>query len=159
MAVCTAGRAAMRSRKAAILAKPEISTATKFAPLVTVKRVGSGTLKGSYRWSDAFMTYASAARGYKAGGFNLDRVQTATGLTSGASGITPVNDTSFPGEFVDSYELGAKSTLAGGNLLLNAAYFHQTFTDFQLNTFNGLNFVLRSVRELTSQGQEHDLML
>src|SRR5690606_33885322 len=40
----------------------------------------SGTLKAAYRWNDAFMTYASAARGYKAGGFNLDRVQSATGL-------------------------------------------------------------------------------
>ena len=118
----------------------------------------SGTLKGSYRWSDTFMTYASAARGYKAGGFNLDRVQTATGLTSGASGITPVNDTSFPGEFVDSYELGAKSTLAGGNLLLNAAYFHQTFSDFQLNSFIGTSYVVRSIPELTSQGVDIDMM-
>jgi iron complex outermembrane recepter protein len=118
----------------------------------------SGTLKGSYRWSDAFMTYASAARGYKAGGFNLDRVQTSNGLTSGGSGITPVNDTSFPGEFVDSYELGMKSTLAGGNLLLNAAYFHQRFTDFQLNSFIGTSYVVRSIPELTSHGGDVDMM-
>ena len=118
----------------------------------------SGTLKGSYRWSDAFMTYASAARGYKAGGFNLDRVQTSNGLTSGGSGITPVNDTSFPGEFVDSYELGMKSTLAGGNLLLNAAYFHQRFTDFQLNSFIGTSYVVRSIPELKSHGVDIDMM-
>jgi outer membrane receptor protein involved in Fe transport len=118
----------------------------------------SGTLKASYRWSDAFMTYASAARGYKAGGFNLDRVQSSNGLSSGASGITPVNDTSFPGEFVDSYELGMKSTLAGGNLLLNAAYFHQRFTDFQLNSFIGTSYVVRSIPELKSSGVDIDMM-
>src|SRR5690606_1002073 len=101
-------------------------------------------LRASYRWSDRFMTYASAARGYKAGGFNLDRVQSSDGLSSGGPGILPVDDTSFPGEFVDSYEIGAKSTLAGGNLLLNAALFQQNFTDFQLNSFLGTSYVVRS---------------
>ena len=33
----------------------------------------SGTVKAAYRWSERVRTYASAARGYKAGGFNLDR--------------------------------------------------------------------------------------
>src|SRR3546814_18309985 len=81
------------------------------------------------------MTYVSAARGYKAGGFNLDRVQSSNGLSSGTAGITPVDDTSFPGEFVDSYELGARTTWADGNLLLNATLFNKTYTDFQLNRF------------------------
>lgn len=118
----------------------------------------SGTLRASYRWSDALMTYASAARGYKAGGFNLDRVQSSDGLSSGAAGITPVDDTSFPGEFVDSYELGVKSTLADGNLLLNAALFQQTFSDFQLNSFLGTSYVVRSIPELRSRGLDLDLM-
>ena len=34
----------------------------------------SGTIKAAYRWNENWMTYASAARGYKGGGFNLDRV-------------------------------------------------------------------------------------
>ncbi|WP_238346161.1 TonB-dependent receptor [Luteimonas saliphila] len=118
----------------------------------------SGALRASYRWNDSLMTYASAARGYKAGGFNLDRVQSANGLSSGAAGITPVDDTSFPGEFVDSYEIGAKSTLAGGNLLFNAALFHQTFSDFQLNSFIGTSYVVRSIPELRSRGLDLDLM-
>lgn len=118
----------------------------------------SGSLRASYRWSDALMTYVSAARGYKAGGFNLDRVQSSNGLSSGGSGITPVDDTSFPGEFVDSYELGLKSTLAGGNLLLNASLFQQTFTDFQLNSFLGTSYVVRSIPELKSHGLDLDLM-
>ena len=118
----------------------------------------SGTLRAAYRWSDALMTYASAARGYKAGGFNLDRVQSVDGLSSGGSGITPVDDTAFPGEFVDSFELGLKSTLAGGNLLFNAALFQQTFSDFQLNSFLGTSYVVRSIPELTSRGLDMDVM-
>ena len=112
----------------------------------------SGTIKAAYRWNDHLMTYVSAARGYKAGGFNLDRVQSNTGLSSGGAGIVPVNDTSFPGEFVDSYELGAKTTWVDGNLLLNATLFHQTYEDFQLNSFLGTSFVVRSIPEVVSQG-------
>ncbi len=118
----------------------------------------SGTLKLAYRWNDTVMTYFSAARGYKAGGFNLDRVQSNTGLSSGTSGIVPVNDTSFGGEFVDSFELGAKSTWMGGNLLLNATLFHQEYSDFQLNSFLGTSFVVRSIPKVTSQGIDADLL-
>ena len=118
----------------------------------------SGTAKAAYRWNEEVMTYFSAARGYKAGGFNLDRVQSNTGLSSGTSGITPVNDTSFAGEFVDSYELGAKTTWMGGNLLLNAALFHQTYEDFQLNSFLGTSFVVRSIPEVTSKGIDTEIL-
>ncbi|WP_256646788.1 TonB-dependent receptor [Thermomonas paludicola] len=118
----------------------------------------SGTLKLAYRWNPHAMTYVSYARGYKAGGFNLDRVQSSNGLSSGGSGITPVDDTSFPGEFVDSWELGAKTTWAGGNLLLNAALFHQTYSDFQLNSFLGTSFVVRSIPEVVSKGLDAELL-
>ena len=118
----------------------------------------SGTLKAAYRWNDRVMTYFSAARGYKAGGFNLDRVQSSNGLSSGTTGITPVDDTSFPAEFVDSYELGAKTTWLDGNLLLNAALFHQRYEDFQLNSFLGTSFVVRSVPEVTSRGLDAEVL-
>ncbi len=118
----------------------------------------SGTVKAAYRWNEHAMTYLSYARGYKAGGFNMDRVQSSTGLSSGGAGITPVNDTSFPGEFVDSWELGAKTTWAGGNLLLNAALFHQTYNDFQLNSFLGTSFVVRSIPEVVSKGLDAELL-
>ncbi|MBN7136269.1 TonB-dependent receptor [Lysobacter enzymogenes] len=118
----------------------------------------SGTLKAAYRWNEHVMGYVSAARGYKAGGFNLDRVQSSNGLSSGTAGITPVNDTSFPGEFVDSYELGAKTTWAGGNLLLNATLFHQTYSDFQLNSFLGTSFVVRSIPKVRSQGIDTEVL-
>lgn len=118
----------------------------------------SGTLKAAYRWNEHVMTYVSAARGYKAGGFNLDRVQSSDGLSSSGQGITPVADTSFPGEFVDSYELGAKTTWADGNLLLNATLFHQTYDDFQLNSFLGTSFVVRSIPKVVSQGLDSEIL-
>ncbi len=118
----------------------------------------TGTLKAAYRWNPHVMTYGSAARGYKAGGFNLDRVQSKDGLSISGAGIVPVNDTSFPGEFVDSYELGTKTTWAGGNLLLNATLFHQTYSDFQLNSFLGTSFVVRSIPEVVSQGIDAEIL-
>ncbi|MFZ5639066.1 MAG: TonB-dependent receptor domain-containing protein, partial [Pseudomonadota bacterium] len=118
----------------------------------------SGTFKAAYRFNERVMAYFSAARGYKAGGFNLDRVQSNTGLSSGTSGIVPVNDTSFPAEFVDSFELGTKTTWLGGNLLLNATLFHQEYSDFQLNSFLGTSFVVRSIPKVTSQGLDAELL-
>ncbi|MDH5833943.1 TonB-dependent receptor [Luteimonas kalidii] len=118
----------------------------------------SGTLKAAYRWNEHVMTYASAARGYKGGGFNLDRVQSADGDSASSAGITPVADTSFPGEFVDSYELGAKTTWADGSLLLNATLFHQEYEDFQLNSFLGTSFVVRSIPEVTSSGLDAEIL-
>ena len=118
----------------------------------------SGTFKAAYRFNEHAMAYFSAARGYKAGGFNLDRVQSNNGLSSGTAGIVPVNDTSFDGEFVDSFELGTKTTWLGGNLLLNATLFHQEYSDFQLNSFLGTSFVVRSIPKVTSQGLDAELM-
>ena len=118
----------------------------------------SGTLKFAYRMNDNAMIYLSGARGYKAGGFNFDRVQSSNGLSSGGAGVAPVLDTSFPGEFVDSYELGTKTTWAGGNLLLNATLFHQTYSDFQLNSFLGTSFVVRAIPEVTSRGLDAEVL-
>src|SRR3546814_13524063 len=63
-----------------------------------------------------------------------------------------------PGEFVDSYELGARTTWADGNLLLNATLFHQTYTDFQLNSFLGTSFVVRAIQEVVSQGVDAEMI-
>ncbi len=109
----------------------------------------SGTIKASYRLNESVMAYASYARGYKSFGYNLDRVQ---------SGITPTASLLFPSEVVDSYEAGVKMTLADRTVLLNATYFDQTFTDFQLNTFLGTAFVVESIPELTSRGIDADFM-
>lgn len=139
-------------------ANPLHNAATRDTVQEREEKEWSGTVKAAYRWNDNIMTYASFARGYKGGGFNLDRVQSSNGLSSGGTGIVPVLDTSFPGEFVDSYELGTKTTWLDGNLLLNATLFHQKYEDFQLNSFLGTSFVVRSIPEVTSQGLDAELL-
>lgn len=109
----------------------------------------SGTVKASYRLNDSVMVYASYARGYKSFGFNMDRVQT---------GVTPNASLYFPSEIADSYEAGVKTTLFNRTVLLNATYFDQTFSDFQLNTFLGTAFVVESIPELTARGVDADFM-
>lgn len=118
----------------------------------------SGTVKASYRISPEVFTYASFARGYKGGGYNLDRTQSSNGLPSGGAGVVPILDTSFPAEFVDSYELGVKNTLFHRTVLFNVSLFKQKFTDFQLNTFLGTSFAVRSIPEVNSKGVDADFL-
>ena len=118
----------------------------------------SGTIKAAYRFTPEVFSYAPFARGYKGGGYNLDRAQSSNGLPSGGQGVVPVLDTSFPAEFVDSYEIGVKNTLFNRSVLLNFTGFYQKFTDFQLNTFLGTSFAVRSIPEVVSQGIDADFL-
>jgi outer membrane receptor protein involved in Fe transport len=109
----------------------------------------SGTIKAAYRFNPSVMAYASYARGYKSFGYNLDRVQV---------GITPTASTLFPSELVDSFELGLKTTLFNRTVLLNATYFDQKVTDFQLNSFLGTAFTVESIPEMTTRGFDADFL-
>jgi len=113
------------------------------------ERLG-GTLKVTYRFNDNVMTYGSYASSHKSGGFNLDRSRITLGV------IDP--DTSFPAETVDAYEIGVKSNFFGNSLILNGAIFHQTFEDFQLNTYTGVSWLVASIPEVTSKGADVDLI-
>jgi len=116
----------------------------------------SGTAKLAYRFNAALMGYASYARGYKAGGFNLDRERVGTSPADPNTRLDP--DTTFDKETVDSYEVGFKSNLLDDTLLFNVSYFDQTFDGFQLNTFTGLQFIVASIPEVTSKGFDADFV-
>ncbi|MEO8999271.1 MAG: TonB-dependent receptor [Rhodanobacter sp.] len=118
----------------------------------------SGTLKAAYRFNEHFLGYLSGARGYNAGGYNLTRAQSGTGQVNGGSGIFPITNTVFPAEFVNSFELGGKTTWDDGNLLINAALFNTQFQNYQLNTFSGISFVVDTVPRLTSRGVESNFL-
>ena len=126
------------------------------------ENVFSGTAKLSYRFNPSLLVYGSYARGYKAGGFNLDRVECVVGAAGCAAGtaavITPIRDTRFGDETNDSFELGEKATLLDRKLLLNATLFYQKYRNFQLNTFNGLVFVVDSIPSVTSKGIDTDFV-
>lgn len=112
----------------------------------------SGTLRLTYDINDDVMVYGGYSRGFKAGGFNLDRQfngpTDATGYTN--------SDSSFAPEVIDAYEVGFKSQLFGNVMQVNGNLFLQQIEDFQLNTFNGLAFVVESVEESESMGLELD---
>jgi iron complex outermembrane recepter protein len=126
----------------------------------------SGIFSAAYKFADNINSYASYSRGYKAGGFNLDRAYTnvvngvITQIAPGPIG-SPIAqpDTSFSPETVDAYEIGLKTQWFDKALTANLALFHQTFENFQLNTFTGISFVVTEVPEVVSQGAELDFFL
>jgi outer membrane receptor protein involved in Fe transport len=140
----------------------------------------SGTLSLSYNVTDDLMVYAGYSRGYKSGGFNIDRSGMAVRpwtTTGGTAALSPYaqsvvafltsigleapttfgsQDLDFEPETIDAYEVGFKSTIFG-RTTLNVAAFHQQLHDYQLNAFNGFNFITRNVPEVVSQGAELEL--
>jgi outer membrane receptor protein involved in Fe transport len=123
----------------------------------------SGTIVLSYKPTDQILTYASYSRGYKAGGFNLDRSALSRQISLNTSGqpvagaVCPTSGTlptgcaeyasadqlEFRPEINDAFELGMKFN--GRGIDVNVAVFRQLFRDFQLNTFNGINFIVENI--------------
>lgn len=109
----------------------------------------TGIFSAAHRFSKSLNSYVSYSRGYKAGGFNLDRDFSFT-IDGGAP------NPQFAEETVDALEVGAKNTLFGGDLLFNLTGFYSFYNNFQLNTFNGFQFVVTSVPDVTTRGVEID---
>ncbi|QPQ54666.1 TonB-dependent receptor [Allosphingosinicella flava] len=107
---------------------------------------GTGIL--SFKPTEDLMTYASYSKGYKAGGYNLDRSALGTrpvgaNPTLGIRDNGDVEDLRFAAEKVDAYEIGFK--YGGRGFTLNVAGFWQEFKNFQLNTFNGSVFIVQNI--------------
>ena len=102
----------------------------------------TGTAILSWKPHPDWLTYASYSKGYKAGGFNLDRSALANPLALDAGNLNTAN-LQFDAEKVDAYELGVK--YAGRKFGFSVAAFRQEFKNFQLNTFNGSVFLVQNV--------------
>ena len=106
----------------------------------------TGTAILSWKPTDDLLVYGSYAKGYKAGGFNLDRSAlkgpTATFASVGGAQAL-VGNLQFDPELVDSYELGAKYST--GPFSLSVSAFRSDFSNFQLNTFNGTVFLVQTI--------------
>ena len=106
----------------------------------------TGTAILSWKATDDLLVYGSFARGYKAGGFNLDRsaLKSPIGTFAASGGAQAlVGRLQFDPELVDSYELGAK--FSNGPFGLSVSAFRSDFSNFQLNTFNGTVFLVQSI--------------
>jgi outer membrane receptor protein involved in Fe transport len=101
----------------------------------------SGTAALDYRLAEGANVYASWSRGYKAGGFNLDR---GALFNTGKLQTLPASSLGFAPETVDAFEIGAK--LHRRWLDLDIALFHQAFRNFQLNSYTGTNFIVSNVQ-------------
>lgn len=71
------------------------------------------------------MAYLSYSEGFKSGGFNVRANQVAV----------PESAEPFDDEKITTYEVGAKTTSAGGRVVLNGAYFYSDYEDIQLSVF------------------------
>ncbi|WP_293881922.1 TonB-dependent receptor [Sphingomonas sp.] len=110
---------------------------------------GTGVI--SWKPTTELLTYASYSKGYKAGGFNLDRSALGNPVFAPTdprqSGVRGAgfgsSNLQFDAEKVDAYEIGFKYN--GRRFNLNVAAFRQDFKNFQLNTFNGSVFIVQNV--------------
>jgi iron complex outermembrane receptor protein len=116
----------------------------------------SGTASLAYHINDDMMLYGGYSRGYKAGGFNVDRSGFAVTPATISAASLSLNDLAFGPEFTDAYEIGLKTSL-GRSTTFNVTGFYQQIHDYQLNAFNGFNFITRNVPEVISQGVELEL--
>ena len=111
----------------------------------------TGTAVLSFRPRQGLLLYGGYSRGYKAGGFNLDRSALGQPIFSptdprqfgGRNLGFNTRNLQFDPEIVDAYEVGFKWTRR--YFTLNVAAFHQAFENFQLNTFNGSVFLVQNI--------------
>ena len=106
----------------------------------------TGTVKVAYELTDDILLFGGYNRGFKSGGFNLDRSSLESSFVGAALGMPndgpQLLDLEFDAETVDSFEAGFKSSWFDRRLTVNATGFFTQVDDFQENTFNGTNFVV-----------------
>lgn len=101
-----------------------------------------------YKLSDQMSVYGRYSEGFKSGGFNGES-------NTVAESITP-----FRPEKLKSYELGLKSTLAGGRVMFNAAVFNNESADLQQAVFTASGAAasdIRNIGKANSKGVELEL--
>jgi iron complex outermembrane receptor protein len=107
----------------------------------------SGTASLNERLSQSLNVYAQYSRGYKGGGYQLDR--------SGMNPITPaLSQLAFQQETADSVEAGLHAFSANGMWRASTSLFHTSFDNYQLSYFTGLNRQTKNVPKLVTKGIE-----
>ena len=102
----------------------------------------TGTAILSWKPVDDVMVYGSYSRGYKAGGFNLDRSALGDPVALDVTALDP-STLQFDEETVDAYEVGIKYSDRQWSFGLTG--FRQEFSNFQLNTFNGSFYLVQNI--------------
>lgn len=112
----------------------------------------SGTLKGSYHFTDDALAYLGIDRAFKAGGFN-------NGVTLGPQPPPPA-PAEFDSEIVHSVEAGLKGFFFQRELRLGLAAFYQVYDDYQVDVQNpdGLGRVIQNAAKVEIKGVEAEFM-
>jgi iron complex outermembrane receptor protein len=138
----------------------EMAITTVNAGIVEVFLPTNGTQKDDQDWdsfdprfavdyalNDDTLLYANYARGFKSGGFSRQP-------------IDPNGGNYLPGQFDEeennAYEIGAKMEFWDNRARLNMALFFMDYTDFQLETNDGLSIQIQNAADMESKGIELD---
>lgn len=106
-----------------------------------------------YKLTPNAMAYLTYTRGYKGPAVNLLNNLTAATVNAGLAILKP--------EIAHNLEGGLRTQFFNRKLTLNLTGFHETFTNFQAQTYNTLlsTFALTNAGKLTSNGAEIEAIL
>ncbi|MEO6340564.1 MAG: TonB-dependent receptor [Caulobacteraceae bacterium] len=106
------------------------------------------------------LLYATAAKGFRAGGVNQVFSSAGQGQLFGQYGLTKaILPQTYGSDSVWSYEVGGKFRLWGGRAQLNAAAYRIDWSNVQTNVFIGGDGFVVNVPTARSQGVEGELQL
>ncbi|MBB5685151.1 TonB-dependent receptor [Sphingobium boeckii] len=123
--------------------------------------VFTGTAKLAFKLSDDVLVYGGYDRGYKSGGYNLDRSSfdsrflriNQDSLTSPLGDGAQIDDLEFGKESVDSFEVGVKTNFSRA-IQFNASAFYADLRGYQNLVFTGSFFEVQNFKKLISKGIE-----
>ncbi|MCV6625214.1 MAG: TonB-dependent receptor, partial [Cellvibrionaceae bacterium] len=103
-----------------------------------------------YQFAEDAMLYASVAKGYKGGGYNVSPADNNGDFIGDATA-------SFDPETNLAYELGLKSTWADGRVRVNGALFFNDYKDLQIQTATLAGILIANAAEAETKGLELEI--
>jgi iron complex outermembrane receptor protein len=107
----------------------------------------SGRVGVNFHASDDLMFFGNISTSFKSGGFNSGFLDPSLEL----------ENLPFDKEELVSYEVGMKSTFAGGRMRFNATAFYYDYTDLQALSFEGVSSFISNASDASITGAEFEL--
>ena len=107
----------------------------------------SGKVGVNFRANEDMLLFGSISSSFKSGGFNAGFLDPSLAL----------ENLPFGKEELVSYEIGLKSTFAGGKVRFNATAFYYDYTDLQALSFEGVSSFISNASDASITGVEFEL--